>query len=67
MRILWGLVVAVIGCGATYLVITKIGPVGEVILGPTVGLILNIIIVSSGLAITTALVCAGVKPGHRKP
>lgn len=66
MRFLSGLVVGVLGCAVTYLIITKIGPIGEVVLGPTLGLILSIIIVSGGAAVTIALVFAAVKPDKKK-
>ena len=65
VRIVWGLAVGVIGCLVTYVVISRIGPVSEVVLGPTLGLILSIIIVSGGIAITIALVFSALSSGKK--
>jgi hypothetical protein len=62
MRILLALVVGVIGCGVTYVVATRLGAIGEIVMGPMLGSILGIIVALGGLAVTLALAYGAAKP-----
>jgi hypothetical protein len=66
MRLLWGLVVGVIGCVVTYVGATKLGAIGEMVMGPTLGSILGIIVGVCGIAVTIALVIGVVNPQKKK-
>lgn len=66
MRILWALVVGAIGCVVTYVAGTKLGAIGELILGPTAGSIFGIIVGVGGLAITIALAAAVARSEKKK-
>lgn len=67
MRFVWAVVVGVIGCGATYVAATRLGAVGQMILGPTAGTILGLIVAGGGVAVTIALAVAAARPRTKAP
>jgi hypothetical protein len=67
MRVLWGVVVGAIGCGATYVVATKLGAIAEMILGPLTGSILGIIVAAGGIAIAVTFAVGVAKPKKPRP
>ena len=67
MRILWGLVVGVVGCAITYFGATELGAIARMAAGQTMGTGLSIIIGLGGIAVTIALVFETVKPAKKPP
>ncbi len=67
MRIVFALAVGVIGCAVTYVAAGKLTEIGEMILGPTAGPILGIIVALSGVAITIAVAIGVAKSDRTKP
>ena len=67
MKILWGLVVGVVGCVITYFGAIKLGAIAELAAGQTVGTGLTIILGLGGIAVTIALAFDAAKPAKTPP
>lgn len=67
MRILWALLVVIIGCTMTFVAAAQLGTIGDMVAGRTVGTGLRMIVGAGGVALTVALAFSAARATGKSP